>query len=149
MTYANPNQWRLTAGTNKEAPIDTAERYAASAHVAGQRLVRKVRGPVDELLGHVVAEALMPDVDNLHESAGEAFYHFRAALVERQEVLNARVVDHRATQDELAKALHLLRVGAQETAARFAKARKSPPEWVGQALGITRGPQAQSDEEPF
>lgn len=137
MTYANPNQYSLTA--RQTPPIESAERHAASALNAGRTLARKVRGPVDDLFGHVVAEALLPDIDNLHESAVEAFYHFRAANDERQE----RLV---ATQRDLATVLGLLRVAAEETAARFARARKAPPEWVGQALAATRGPQAQ---EPF
>lgn len=116
-----------------------AEQYSGYARDQLRHLLTKVRVHFEPVFGHVVTETLVPDLEVGFENATEAFEHYRDAVRERDDRIAG-------LQSDLAVALRLLRVGAIETADRFTKGRRPPPEWVGQALGMTRGPQAQ---EPF
>lgn len=145
MTYANPNAAALTSA--RKPAIECAEQYAGYARDGLHRLLVKVRIHFEPVFGHVIAETLVPELEAGFENATEAFQHFRDAVDERHDRLVESQMTMRALQEQHAVLLQLLRIGAEETAARFAKARKAPPEWVGTALGLTRGPQAQA--EPF
>jgi len=135
-------------GTNQAAspmrPIDHARSHADGANTAWRKAVGTVRHL--DLFGPMVTEAVLRDVESVHEHGSEAAHHYEEALRTEQDRSAAIARESAGLARQVLALRTTIEMAVEDTERRYAKAHRPLPEWAADLRSFLV---ATSDEEPF
>lgn len=135
----NPNQ-----SSSPMRAIDQARSHATGADTAWRKAVVTVRHL--DLFGPMVVEAVMRDIEGVHEHGSEAAHHYEEALRVEQDRATTIGRNYEAMHDSIQAFRPTVVAVLEDVERRYAKAHKRLPEYVADLRLFLA---ATDESEPF